>query len=61
MANSNADFRKKLDTSATSDKTLQRYNFLTTEAAFLDFADFYTGEKLDENKVFNYVYSRTIS
>lgn len=55
--NSNADFRKKLDTSATSDKTLQRYNFLTTEAAFLDFADFYTGEKLDENKVFNYVYS----
>lgn len=51
------DFRKKLDSSATSEKTLERFNFLTTESAFLDFAEFYTGDTLDSEKIFQYIYS----
>jgi hypothetical protein len=51
------NYRKKLDESATSEKTLKLFDFLSTENAFLDFAEFYSGSKLDSDKVFRYVYS----
>lgn len=49
--------RVKLNSSATSEKTLETFNFLTVEQAFVDFAEFYEGDNLDYDKIFNYANS----
>lgn len=51
-------FRKVLDSSATSDKTLSLFNYITVSDAYIDYADFYNGEVLDLTKIYAYINSR---
>ncbi|PKM63036.1 MAG: hypothetical protein CVU97_02445 [Firmicutes bacterium HGW-Firmicutes-21] len=50
-------YRRALSPNASSKKTLELFDFLSVEQAFIDFAEFYKGNTLDYDKIFEYVYS----
>ncbi|HAN21877.1 MAG TPA: hypothetical protein DCP51_09460 [Clostridiales bacterium] len=50
-------YRRKLDSNATNENTLMLFDFISTKSAFIDYADFYNGDKLNNDKIFKYANS----
>lgn len=50
-------YRRKLHPEASNEKTLSMFDFINVKNAFIDYAEFYHGDILDADKIFNYVNS----